>query len=270
MTNTVTSLQALKSSGEKFSVIAAYDATLARIIADAGVNALLIGDSLGMVMQGRDSTLPVTVDDIVYHTAAVYRGIAQSEQTPLIIADMPFMSYQGSDIALENAARLMRAGANMVKLEGGSWLCETVGRLVENGIPVCAHLGLTPQSVNKFGGYKVQGKTETQQQQLLRDTDALEQAGASFIVYECIPSTLARQATNNTGMSSIGIGAGADTDAQVLVAYDMLGLASHSPRFVRNFLSAELQGDNLVLEAFRAYDAAVKSGGFPAAEHQYD
>jgi len=270
--NTVKTLQQLKADGKKFSVMALYDATMARLAADAGINVLLIGDSLGMVIQGRDSTLPVTIDEMSYHTAAVSQGVAQSEETPLIIADMPFMSYQNSEIALENAAELMRSGANMVKLEGGRWLCDTVRQLVQNGVPVCAHLGLTPQSVNNFGGFKVQGKTEAQQQLLLDDTRALEEAGASLIVFECIPASLAAKATGSTSMmASIGIGAGSQTDAQVLVAYDLLGMAKRPARFVKNFLDSEIhRSENPILSAFTAYDKAVKSGQFPEPEHQYD
>lgn len=271
MINTVHTLQQLKKEGKKFSVLALYDATMARLAADAGINVLLIGDSLGMVVQGRDSTLPVTIDEMAYHTAAVSQGVAQSDETPLIIADMPFMSYHSIDIALENAAELMRSGANMVKLEGGSWLTDTVRQLVQNGVPVCAHLGLTPQSVNNFGGFKVQGKTEAQKKSLLKDTRALEEAGAGLIVYECIPASLAAKATASTSMASIGIGAGSQTDAQVLVAYDMLGMAKRPARFVRNFLGSELQHPgNPILDAFSAYDKAVKSGQFPTPEHQYD
>lgn len=271
MKNNAQSLRQLKANSEKFSVLALYDATMARLAADAGINALLVGDSLGMVVQGCDSTIPVTIDEIAYHTSAVRNGVTQSDNSPLIIADMPFMSYQNPDIAMDNAAELMRAGANMVKMEGGSWLCETVSELIQNGVPVCAHLGLTPQSVNVFGGYKAQGKTDEAKQQLLDDTKLLEQAGASFIVYECIPAQLAAAATASTSMGTIGIGAGAQTDAQVLVAYDMLGMAQRPARFVKNFLAdTAANAGNPVFDAFIAYDQAVKSSTFPTAGHQYD
>lgn len=241
-------LQQLKSEDQKFSVLTAYDATFARVIADANIDAILVGDSLGMVVQGKSSTLPVTISEMVYHTETVVRGVEQrtdpSKAGPLIIADLPFMTYQETHIALENAAQLMRAGANMVKMEGGSWLTEAVNKLVENGIPVCAHLGLTPQSVNKFGGYKVQAKTKSQQQQLLDDVASLEQAGASFIVLECIPANIAAEVTLATSMSTIGIGAGSNTDAQVLVSYDLLGLSNHPARFVKNFLTKENMNTN--------------------------
>lgn len=267
MRNTINTLKEQKKRGEKISVVAAYDATLARLIANAGIEAILVGDSLGMVLQGQDSTLPVTIDDIAYHTEAVSRGIAQTDNKPLIIADMPFASYSSVDSAVSNAAALMRAGAHKVKLEGGSWLSETVEQLCRNGIPVCAHLGLTPQSVNVLGGYSVQGKTDDQQQRLLDDTTALESAGASMIVYECIPASLAQRATNQTNMVTIGIGAGADTDGQVLVGMDLLGTAARPARFVKNFLADANKPD--IAEAFKAYNQAVKSGEFPASEHQY-
>lgn len=267
---TVSKLRDRKAAGEKFSVIAAYDATFARAIADAGVDAILVGDSLGMLVQGKSSTVPVTIDEMVYHTEAVVRGNEGAATPALIIADMPFMSYQSRDIALENAGKLMRAGANMVKLEGGEWLYESVRQLVQNGVPVCAHLGLTPQSVNKFGGFKVQGKSESARERLLADGRALQEAGADFLVLECIPASLASEATAALSISTIGIGAGSDTDAQVLVAHDMLGLGDSPARFVKNFLVAEnISEENPVRDAFAAFDKAVKSGSYPAAEHSY-
>lgn len=254
-------LRTLKQEGKKFSVIAAYDATFARVLNAAGVDAILVGDSLAMVVQGNASTLQATLDDMAYHTEAVVRGNSDA----LIIADMPFMSYHNTEMALEHAGILMRAGANMVKLEGGQWLADTVARLVEQGIPVCAHIGLTPQSVNKLGGYKVQGRDADSHQQILSDAIALDNAGADFIVLECVPSELAKDITSKVTMSTIGIGAGPDTDAQVLVAHDALGLSPYPARFVRDFLA-----DTASIEAaFRAYDEAVKAGTYPASEHEY-
>lgn len=272
MKKTVQNLRALKQTQEKFSVVAAYDATFTQALNQAGTDAILVGDSLGMVVQGKQSTVPVTIDEMVYHTAAVVRSNDQSEQQALIIADLPFMTYDSLSATLENSAKLMRAGANMVKLEGGEWLAESVSKLVELGIPVCAHIGLTPQSVNKFGGYKVQGRSEQQQTQLLADAKILDQAGADFIVLECIPSKLAKTITENTGFSTIGIGAGSATDAQVLVSYDLLGLSPHPAKFVKDFLADAAQnGDQpaSVVGAFKAYNDAVKSGEYPGSEHEY-
>ena len=261
----------LKPDAKKFSVVAAYDATLAKTIADAGVDAILVGDSLGMIVQGKASTVPVTIDQMAYHTEAVARGNARSNSPALVIADMPFMSYQNVQAALENAAQLMRAGANMVKLEGGAWLAETVQQLLQNGVPVCGHLGLTPQSVNKLGGYKVQGKSDAQRTQLLHDAVALADAGADFIVLECIPADLARDVTEAIGIATIGIGAGHETDAQVLVAHDLLGLSERPARFVKNFLTPEnIYSDNPIKDAFSSFDKSVKAGTYPAAEHQYN
>ena len=271
MKKTVQTLRQLKPEAKKFSVVAAYDATFAKAIADAGVDAILVGDSLGMVVQGKSSTLPVSIGEMAYHTEAVVRGNSSSASPALVIADMPFMSYQSADVALENAAELMRAGGNMVKLEGGSWLAETVRQLVQNGIPVCAHLGLTPQSVNKFGGYKVQGKSEAQRTQLLQDARALQAAGADFLVLECIPADLASEVSEALSIATIGIGAGSSTDAQVLVAHDLLGMGEHPARFVKNFLTAEnLQSDNAIRDAFTAFDQQVKNGSYPAEQHQYN
>jgi 3-methyl-2-oxobutanoate hydroxymethyltransferase len=261
-TITINTLQAMKQDGEKFAVLAAYDATFAHFISEAEVEVILVGDSLGMVIQGYDSTLPVTVEQIAYHTAAVKRGAKRS----FIIADMPFMSYGDSRSAMDNAAVLMQAGAQMVKLEGGEWLADTFHQLSQRGIPTCAHLGLTPQSVNMFGGYKVQGRDADHAQQILHDARTLEQAGADLLVLECVPSTLAAEITQALTIPVIGIGAGADTDAQVLVLYDMLGLTpSRAPKFTKNFL---IDNEDIPA-ALRAYVAEVKSGAFPASEHGF-
>ena len=259
---TVTTLQAHKAAGEKFAVLAAYDATFAGLIEEAGVEVILVGDSLGMVLQGHSSTLPVTIDDMVYHTACISRGC----HSPLIIGDLPFGSYSTLGQTLTNAAALMRAGANMVKLEGGEWLLESITAMAERGIPVCAHLGLTPQSVNAFGGFKVQGRNTDQAAAILEDAKRVEAAGAAMLVLECIPTELAAQVTAALTIPVIGIGAGAVTDAQVLVLHDMLGLCGHKPKFVRNFLAE----NDSVQAALKAYNDAVKDGSFPAAEHSFN
>ena len=223
---------------------------------------MLVGDSLGMVLQGHDSTLPVTVEDMAYHTRAVARG----NQGALLMVDMPFLSYGTPTMALENAAELMGAGAQMVKLEGTDWMAETVRMLSERGVPVCAHLGLTPQFVNKFGGYKVQGKDERAADLMVQHAQMLEQAWADMILLECVPSSLGKRITQAVSAPVIGIGAGSDTDGQVLVMHDMLGVTpGRKPRFVKDFLAdgGSIQG------AFEAYVAAVKEGSFPASEHGF-
>lgn len=259
---TINALQALKQDGEKFAVLAAYDATFAHFISEAEVEVILVGDSLGMVIQGHDTTLPVTVEQIAYHTAAVKRGAKRS----FIIADMPFMSYSDTNSALQNATTLMQAGAQMVKMEGGAWLADTFSRLSQHGIPTCAHLGLTPQSVNKFGGYRVQGRDTDQAKQIIYDAKSLEEAGADLLVLECVPTPLATEITRSLRIPVIGIGAGPNTDAQVLVLYDMLGLTpSRAPKFTKNFL---LDNEDIPA-ALRAYVDEVKSGAFPADEHSF-
>ena len=271
MKYSIQTLRKRKDENLKFSVVAAYDASFTAAINQAEIEVILVGDSLGMVVQGKDSTVPVTIEQMVYHTEAVARGNSASDSPALIIADMPFMSYADINDALLNAAKLMRAGANMVKLEGGAWLADTTKKLVECGIPVCAHIGLTPQSVNKLGGYKIQGRSDEQQQQLLNDAKALDKAGADFIVLECIPKSLATTITNNTSFSTIGIGASSDTDAQVLVCYDMLGLSSSPAKFVKNFLAdtATAKAPSIV-NAFSAYKQAVENGSYPTKEHEYE
>ncbi|MDG1938342.1 MAG: 3-methyl-2-oxobutanoate hydroxymethyltransferase [Pseudomonadales bacterium] len=266
----IQTLRQRKNDHSKFSVVAAYDASFTAAINQAEIEVILVGDSLGMVVQGQSSTVPVTIEQMVYHTEAVARGNACGASQALVIADMPFMSYANSEDALANAAKLMRAGANMVKLEGGAWLADTTAKLVECGIPVCAHIGLTPQSVNKLGGYKVQGRSDDQQQQLLNDAKALDKAGSDFIVLECIPKSLSAEITQHTDFSTIGIGAGCDTDAQVLVCYDMLGLSSSPAKFVKNFLaeSGSSQTPSIV-NAFIAYKQAVENSSYPAPEHEY-
>lgn len=258
----VTQLQAKKAANEKFAVITAYDALFAKAASEAGIEVILVGDSLGMAWQGQDSTLPVTVDDMAYHIAAVKRGQPHS----LIIGDLPFGSYMTPAQAMDNSARLMQAGAQVVKLEGGTWLLETIRLLTERGMPVCAHLGLTPQSVNLFGGYKIQGRTPEQAQRIIAEAKAVEAAGAVMLVIECVPQQLGRAISEALRIPVIGIGAGPGTDAQVLVLPDMLGLNPKPPRFVRNFMP----GADSIQQALASYRNAVITGDFPAAGHCFD
>ncbi|WP_163835832.1 3-methyl-2-oxobutanoate hydroxymethyltransferase [Spartinivicinus ruber] len=259
---TLTTLNKIKQSREKFATLTTYDATFAHVVSTAGVEVILVGDSLGMVLQGNDSTLPATIDDMCYHT----RCVAKGNQGSLIVSDLPFMTFDQPASALKNAAKLMRAGAQVVKLEGGKWLCDTVQQLTRNGIPSCVHLGLTPQSVNVFGGYKVQGREEQAAKAMLEDAKALEQEGASILLLECVPSTLAQAITESVSVPVIGIGAGAATDGQVLVLHDMLGISpGKSPRFVKNFMA---DADS-IQAAIENYVTAVKSRTFPAAEHEF-
>lgn len=259
---TVTTLKASKQQGQRFACLTAYDATQAALLDSAGIEVVLVGDSLGMVIQGRNSTVPVSMDDMVYHSRCVSQGLASA----LLLVDMPFMSYATTEQALLNAARLMQQGnAEMVKLEGGRLQAEVVTALTQRGMPVCAHLGLTPQSVHKLGGYRVQGTAEHARQQMLEDALILQDAGADLMVLECVPTALAGEITANLEIPVIGIGAGNVTDAQVLVLYDMLGLtAGRVPRFVRNFAQQAS-----VADAVRAYRDAVLAGEFPAAEHTF-
>ncbi|MGY4823681.1 3-methyl-2-oxobutanoate hydroxymethyltransferase [Stutzerimonas chloritidismutans] len=260
---TLTTLQGLKQKGEKIVMLTCYDATFAKTACDAGVEMLLIGDSLGMVLQGHDSTLPVTVADMAYHTASVKRG----NRGAMIVADLPFMANATTEQTLNNSAVLMQAGAHMIKLEGTAWLAESIRLLAERGIPVCAHMGLTPQAVNIFGGYKVQGREEAQALQMLEDAKALEAAGAAMLLLECVPSELAARITRAVQIPVIGIGAGSDTDGQVLVLHDMLGLSlgGRVPKFVKNFMREH--GD--IASAIAGYVKAVKATEFPAVEHGF-
>lgn len=257
-------LAQLRDTGEKIAVLTCYDASFARLLDDCGVEVLLIGDSLGMVLQGHDSTLPVTLDDIAYHTASVARGSKRA----LIVADMPFGTFQISpQETFANAARLMAAGAQMVKLEGGEEMVETTRFLTRRGIPVCAHVGLTPQSVHQLGGFKVQGRDDSGAAQLLADAVALEEAGATLIVLEAIPTRLASLVTARLAIPTIGIGAGGDCSGQVLVLHDMLDVApGRKPRFVRNFMD----GAGSLRAAVEAYVKAVKDRSFPAPQHAYE
>ena len=260
---TSSKLLRMKQDGEKIAVLTCYDASFAELLEGAGVEVLLVGVSLGMVVQGRESTLPVTLDDMLYHTKNVTRAVKNS----LLIADMPFMTYGTPEQALENAGRLMKAGgAHMVKLEGGRQKIDIVVHLVANSIPVCAHLGLLPQSVYQLGGYKVQGRDEESARKIQEDALALQGAGASMLVLECVPASLATQISKALEIPVIGIGAGAGCDGQVLVLYDLLGVtAKYSPRFVKNFLT----GTGDINTAVAAYVAAVKDGSFPGSEHSF-
>lgn len=261
---TLSTLNKLKSNGEKFTCLTAYDATFAHMASTAGVDVLLVGDSLGMVLQGHDSTIPVSNDDMAYHTACVARG----NQGALIMADLPFMAYATKEQAYANSMQLMQAGAHVVKLEGGKWLRETVEKLSDRGVPVCVHLGLTPQSVNKFGGYKVQGRDPKARKALIEDSLKAQDAGAAILLYECIPSDLSEEIMSKVDIPVIGIGAGPATDAQVLVLHDMIGATPGKvAKFVHNFMP---DGDGTIKGAIEAYVQAVKNGSFPKPEHGFE
>lgn len=264
MTTSITlyTLQDMKRRGEKFVCMTAYDALFAGLCSKAGVEVLLVGDSLGMVLQGHDSTLPVTMDDMVYHMQCVKRG----NQGALLIADLPFMSYASAAQTLENAARLMRAGAQMVKLEGGAWIAETTHQLTERGIPVCAHMGLTPQSINRIGGFRVQGRDPEVASTIIEEAKLLEANGASMLLVECIPASLGKRISEALSIPVIGIGAGTHTDGQIMVLHDVLGISPITPRFVKNFLPESTTG---IPGAITAFVKAVKAGTFPGPEHSY-
>lgn len=259
----LSTLLKMKKRGEKFTCLTAYDACFGQLLCEAGVDVVLIGDSLGMVLQGHDSTLPVTMDDMIYHISCVKRG----NRGAFLIGDMPFMSYASETQTLENAARLMQAGAQMIKLEGGAWIAHSTHLLAERGIPVCAHMGLTPQSINRIGGYHVQGRDPRQAESMLAEATLLEEAGASILLLECVPQTLARTITAALSIPVIGIGAGPDTDGQVMVLHDVLGISPITPKFVKNFLKESQDG---IPGALRDYVQAVKNKQFPAPEHCFD
>ena len=260
---TAHTLGRMKSAGEKIVALTAYEYCGAHAANEAGVEILLVGDSLGMVIQGHDSSLPVTVDDMAYHVRCVRRGNSRA----LLLADLPFMSYYSADSSLENAAVLMREGAQMVKLEGGAWLTDSVRRLSERGIPVCAHMGLTPQSVNHLGGYRVQGRDPKHEQLIVDEAKVLQQAGACMILIECVPAKLGARLAAELTAPVIGIGAGAGTDGQILVWHDLLGLyPGRTPKFVKDYLAGNTGG---IDGALKKYVAEVKSGKFPAARHCY-
>ena len=256
-------LQRLKRENAKIVCVTAYDASLAARADEAGIDLVLVGDSLGMVVQGHASTLPVTMDAMAYHVACVARGLSRA----FLVADMPFMSYRDVPTAMSNATRLIaESGAAMVKLEGAGYVLDVIRALTRHAIPVCAHLGLTPQSVHKFGGYRVQGKTKDAAAQLIADAHAVAESGADLLVLECVPAALARRITAEIPIPTIGIGAGADCDGQVLVIYDMLGITpGKRPKFSKDFLA----GRGSVGDAIRAYADEVRNGKFPAPEHAF-
>ncbi|EGQ8043521.1 3-methyl-2-oxobutanoate hydroxymethyltransferase [Vibrio parahaemolyticus] len=257
---TINDLIKWKQEGRKFATSTAYDASFAQLFESQEMPVLLVGDSLGMVLQGENDTLPVTVDDIVYHTRCVRAGSPNC----LLMADMPFMSYATPERACENAAKLMRAGANMVKIEGGDWLVDTVKMLTERAVPVCAHLGLTPQSVNIFGGYKIQGRDQEKADRMVKDALALQEAGAQIVLLECVPAELAERITKVLDVPVIGIGAGNVTDGQILVMHDMFGIsANYMPKFSKNFLAET--GD--MRKAVAKYIEDVANGVFPDDAH---
>ncbi|WCE29217.1 3-methyl-2-oxobutanoate hydroxymethyltransferase [Vibrio sp. SCSIO 43137] len=257
---TINDLIKWKQEGEKFASSTAYDASFAQLFEQQQMPVLLVGDSLGMVLQGKNDTLPVTVEDVAYHTRCVRAGSPNC----LLMADMPFMSYATPEQACDSAATLMRAGANMVKLEGGAWLVDTVKMLTERAVPVCAHLGLTPQSVNIFGGYKVQGRDQEKADKMVEEALALEAAGAQIVLLECVPASLAERITKAVKVPVIGIGAGNVTDGQILVMHDMFGIsANYMPKFSKNFLAQT--GD--IRTAVTQYIEDVKSGDFPSPDH---
>ncbi|WP_321965024.1 3-methyl-2-oxobutanoate hydroxymethyltransferase [Paraburkholderia sp. J7] len=261
-TVSILTLQAMRDAGERIAMMACYDASFAAMLDQWGVDVLLVGDSLGNVVQGQTTTLPVTIEHAIYHTQAVSRG----NRTALVVADLPFATYPTPADAFENAARLMRAGAQMVKLEGGAWLAETVRFLVERGIPVCAHIGLTPQSVHALGGFRVQGKTDAAATRLIEDALALEEAGAQLLVMEAMPAALAAEVTARLRIPTIGIGAGVHCSGQVLVMHDALGVyLGRKAKFVKNFMEEQTSIEG----AIKAYVAEVKAGTFPSPDHSF-
>lgn len=262
MSVTVTTMKKMKEAGDKITWLTAYDYSFASLIDNAGVDAILVGDSLGMVMQGHDTPVPVSIEDAMYHTACVARGA----NNVMIVGDLPFGSYQVSkEQAYENAVKLMQAGAHTIKLEGGELQVETIKFLVDRGIAVCAHIGLTPQSVHQLGGFKVQGRGAGAKQ-LIEDAIGVEQAGAFAVVLEAVPKSLAAEITDRLSIPTIGIGAGVECDGQVLVLQDMIGIyPKKSPKFCKNFM----QGADSIAEAISAYVTEVKAGDFPADEHSF-
>ena len=264
MKNTSVTFKESKKNGEKLTMLTAYDYTTAKLLDESGVDSILVGDSLGMVVLGYDDTLSVTMEDMIHHSAAVARGAKNA----LVITDMPFMSYQTSVYdAVVNAGRLVKEGkAQAVKLEGGIEFCEHIKAIVKASIPVCAHIGLTPQSVNAFGGFKVQGKGKQEAQRLLDEARAVEEAGAFAVVLECVPAKLAKKISESISIPTIGIGAGEGCDGQVLVYQDMLAMYSDfKPKFVKQYA----QIGSVMKDAFRQYIAEVKSGAFPSEEHTF-
>lgn len=252
----------MKNEKEKIACLTSYDYSQAVLVSSNNIDLILVGDSLGMVSQGHKTTVAVTIEQMVYHTQMVAKGSGRS----CLVADMPYMSYATEEQTLKNATMLMQAGAEMVKLEGGRWLCDTIHKLSERGIPTCVHLGLTPQSIAMIGGFKVQGRDELAAERLKEDAKLLEKAGANLLVLECIPKQLASQVTQAAGIPTIGIGAGSDTDGQILVFYDMLNMtAGQLPRFTKNFLQETDSAQSAIIN----YSREVKEGIFPQEEHTY-
>ena len=258
---TIDHLLAMKRDGEKIAMLTCYDATFAAAMDLAGVDIILVGDSLGMVVQGRSSTVGVSVDDVAYHTSCVSPGLERT----FLLADMPFGSFHNESTAMENAVELLSAGGAMVKLEGAGPMIDIVHYLTSRGVPVCGHLGLTPQSVNQLGGFKVQARDEESARQLLEDARAMQQAGAQMLVVECVPAALGKEVSASVDIPVIGIGAGVDCDGQVLVMHDMLGLGAWAPKFVANFM----QDSDSIQGAFEAFVLSVRESRFPAKEHEY-
>ncbi|MFT2089666.1 3-methyl-2-oxobutanoate hydroxymethyltransferase [Paraglaciecola sp. 2405UD69-4] len=260
---TTSTLLKMKQDNTKITALTAYDASFAKLFDEQGVDVLLIGDSLGMVLKGDEDTLSVTLEHIAYHTRSVLAGVDRA----FVVADMPFMSYSTPEQSYLNAAELMRAGASMVKLEGGEWLLETIKGLQERSVPVCGHLGLTPQSVHVFGGFKVQGRNDLQAERILEQAIQLEQAGIQMLVLECIPTALAAKISESLTIPVIGIGAGAQTDGQILVMHDMFGIsANYMPKFSKNYLKESTD----MREAVRLYIQEVQDGSFPSDEHSFN
>lgn len=263
---TLSTLNKYKANGETFSCLTCYDASFAHAMQTADIDTILIGDSLGMVVQGKSSTLPVTVADMVYHT----QNVARANSHALILCDLPFMSVATLERAIDASQAVMQAGAHVVKIEGGAELADIVSVLANNGVPTCVHLGLTPQSVNVLGGYKVQGKTVAQADKLLKDCEAVVNAGASILLLECVPAELAKKVRDTFAVPVIGIGAGVDCDGQVLVMHDMLGVYTRKPaKFVKDFLTSDENESKDIVGAFRAYHQAVKNRTFPTIEHSF-
>ena len=260
---TLSTLNDLKEKSKKFACLTAYESTMASVISRSGVEIILVGDSLGMVIQGHDSTLPVTMDQLIYHLECVVNGNRGSH----IMADMPFMSYSTDDLGLENAKKLMQAGANSIKIEGGQWIAKMAQVLSDRGIPVCAHMGLTPQTINRLGGHKVQGRDPLQKEKIINEAILLQASGASMLLLECVPGDLAKQITNELNIPVIGIGAGIHTDGQIMVVHDLLGISclEKPPKFVKNFMKES----SSIEDAIQNYVRDVKDLKFPSDKHTF-
>ena len=260
---TLSTLKKIKEQGEKFTCLTSYESTLTSYICNAGVDVVLVGDSLGMVIQGHDSTLPVSMEQLIYHLECVVKGNKGAH----IMADMPFMSYATDDMGLENAKRLMQAGANSIKIEGGKWIAKMAAMLADRGIPVCAHMGLTPQAVNRIGGNYVQGRDPEKHELIINEAKSLEDAGASMLLLECVPDSLTKLIMSELSIPVIGIGAGPSTDGQVMVVHDLLGISclDKLPKFVKNFMDDATS----IQEALGNYVKDVKDGSFPSKEHTF-